>query len=74
MDYIDIISDNAKPEEILHEVTEKIAKSHSAVVRLMTQGNYVAAAGAMGAVALDIELLQKVDEQLNGAKKTTVIA
>ena len=73
MEYIDIISENVKPEELLHEVASKIKSHHTAAVRALAQDKPTSAAGILGEMVYDVDLLLKVDEKLNGKKKSTSI-
>lgn len=74
MDYIKLISDNTKPEELLHDVAGDIKRYHTAIVRALSQDKLAAAAGLLGELEFHIDLLLAVDEKMNGSKKTTVVA
>lgn len=74
MDYIDIISGNVKPEELLHEVAQRIKKEHTAIVRACSSDKINTVAGLLGEMSVDVDLLVKIDEKMNGTKKTSVIA
>lgn len=74
MDYISLIANNSKPEELLHEVTVNLAKEYTTLAKLLSDGNIYGAAELVGSMSFDIDLLKKVDGKISGAKKTTVIA
>lgn len=74
MDYIELIADNTNPEELLHEVAQRIKKEHSAIVRACSSDKINSVAGLLGEMSVDVDLLVKIDEKMNGNKKTSVIA
>lgn len=74
MDYIKLISDNSTPEELLHEVADNIKRHHTAVVRAIAQDKIPAAAGLLGEMEVEVDLLLEVDRKLNGTKKDVTVA
>ena len=68
MDYIDIISENTKAEELLHEVAARIKSHHTSAVRALAQDRPNAAAGILGEMVFDVDLLLSIDEKMNGKK------
>lgn len=74
MDYISLIADNSKPEELLHTVSARLKKEFTLLTKLLAEEKIYGAAELSGNMAVDIDLLEKIDEKMNGTKKPTIVA